>query len=76
MYGPAEAVTAGFLDRVVAPPELSAAARQAAVELTALDPDAHAATKRRARAGALRAIRAAIEAELTAEQVLAAQAPA
>jgi hypothetical protein len=45
---------------VVGPWALDDAARTAAVALTALDADAHAASKRRAREGTLRAIQAAI----------------
>jgi enoyl-CoA hydratase len=66
MYEPAAAVTAGFLDRVVAPGDLREAAAAAAAELAGLNPEAHAATKLRARGGALTALRAAIEAELPA----------
>jgi enoyl-CoA hydratase len=69
MYTPAEAVQAGFLDRVVAADELRAASVQAAEALAELDAKAHTATKLRARAGALEAVRAAIESELTAESL-------
>jgi enoyl-CoA hydratase len=65
-YDPHEAVAAGFLDRVVPAGELRSASREAAAELTGLDPEAHRATKLRVRAGALKAIRAGIEQELTA----------
>jgi len=64
MFSPADAVTAGFLDHVVAPDELAATAAAWAADLTELHPKAHAATKLRARAGALAALRAAIELEL------------
>jgi enoyl-CoA hydratase/carnithine racemase len=67
MYSPDEAVVAGFLDRVVPGDELKAASQAAAHELLELDAAAHAATKRRARAGALNALRLAIESELTRE---------
>lgn len=67
MYEPSDAVAPGFLDRVIDASELRAASRDAAEGLAALDPAAHAATKLRARAGALRALRSAIEAELTVE---------
>jgi enoyl-CoA hydratase len=67
MYSPQEAVAAGFLDRVVSASELPAASLLAAEELAQLDPTAHAATKLRARAGALKALRSAIETELTAD---------
>ncbi len=69
MYRPREALAAGFLDGVVDGSELRATSLEAAEELAQLDPRAHAATKRRARAGALRAVRAAIESELTIEQL-------
>jgi enoyl-CoA hydratase len=64
MYEPAEAVPAGFLDRVVAPADLDEAAGAAAQDLAGLNPEAHAATKLRARGAGLTALRAAIEAEL------------
>jgi enoyl-CoA hydratase len=63
IYSPAEAVAAGFLDRVVTPGELKTASRQAAVALTRLDMKAHAETKERARGGALSAMKAAIAAD-------------
>jgi enoyl-CoA hydratase len=63
MYSPAEAVTAGFLDRIVASGELMNVALEGANELAALDPAAHAATKLRARGPTLTAMRAAIENE-------------
>jgi enoyl-CoA hydratase len=66
MYEPAEAVTAGFLDRAVAPADLGEACVAAAQDLAGLNPEAHAATKLRARGTALTALRAAIDAELPA----------
>jgi enoyl-CoA hydratase len=66
MYGPREAVTAGFLDAVVGSGEIGEASTRVAEELAELDPAAHAATKLRARAGSLTALRAAIETELVA----------
>jgi enoyl-CoA hydratase len=59
-FSPDEAVTAGFLDRVVEPAALAGAAREAAAALTGLDAAAHRASKLRAREGTLTAIRAAI----------------
>ncbi len=73
IYNPAEGVVAGFLDQVVAPAELPGASRQAAEDLAGLNIPAHAATKLRARAGALSAIRAAIESELTIEGLTGAK---
>jgi enoyl-CoA hydratase len=64
MYGPQEAVTAGFLDRILPANELRAASLDAAGTLAELDPAAHTATKLRARADAIKAVRSAIETEL------------
>jgi enoyl-CoA hydratase len=61
IYSPVEAVAAGFLDRVVPSGQLEAVTRDAAIALTRLDMKAHAATKERARSGALTALRAAIQ---------------
>lgn len=60
-YGPEDALEAGWLDRVVPAGELEAAARAKVAELAKLDAGAYAATKLRARAPALQAIRHAIE---------------
>lgn len=62
-FGPAEAVAAGFLDRIVPAAELAEVAGAAAAQLATLDGAAHAATKLRARAELLPALRAAIEAD-------------
>ncbi|MGH0033808.1 MAG: crotonase/enoyl-CoA hydratase family protein [Myxococcota bacterium] len=64
LYGPEEAVVAGFLDEVVAPEKLRSRALEIAKALTALDFPSHAATKLRVRGQALTALRAAIEEEL------------
>jgi enoyl-CoA hydratase len=61
IYTPRDAVAAGFLDRIVAPADLRAAAQTAARELAKLDRAAHAATKLRARQATLDALRAAID---------------
>jgi enoyl-CoA hydratase len=74
MYGPSEALPAGFLDLVVPASELRAASLQAAAALAELNPVAHTATKLRARAGALEAVRSAIATELTVEGLTAGQA--
>jgi enoyl-CoA hydratase len=63
VYAPVDAVDAGFLDRVVAPSDLGDVARTIADALAGLDLAAHAATKQRARRGALTLVRAAIEAD-------------
>jgi enoyl-CoA hydratase len=62
-YAPEEAVDAGFLDRVVAAEQLDAATQETAARLATLDRAAHSETKRRARAGALRAIEEGLEAD-------------
>jgi enoyl-CoA hydratase len=64
MYGPGTAVGAGFLDRAVAPDDFAAAMAAEAADLAGLHPEAHAATKLRARGAALVALREAIDAEL------------
>jgi enoyl-CoA hydratase len=76
MYSPTDALVAGFLDLVVPAGELRSASLRAAGELAELDPKAHAATKLRVRAGALAAVRNAIETELTLEGLTGASAPA
>lgn len=76
LYSPQEAVGPGFLDRVVAPHEVRDASLKVAAQLAELDPAAHAATKLRARGASLRSLRSAIETELTAESLGAAQDPA
>jgi enoyl-CoA hydratase len=67
MYSPQEAIAPGFLDQVVSAEDLQDASIQAAAQLAELNAAAHAATKLRARAAALKALRSAIETELTAE---------
>ncbi|HEX3512178.1 MAG TPA: crotonase/enoyl-CoA hydratase family protein [Solirubrobacteraceae bacterium] len=63
MYAPADAVRAGFLDRVVPPEELQRAALDAARELCGLDAEAHRATKLKSRGRLIEAVREAIEVE-------------
>ena len=65
LFGPAEALAAGFLDQLVPAEGLDATAEAAAQSLTKVDLASHAATKRRLRAGAIAAVRNAIEAEIT-----------
>jgi enoyl-CoA hydratase len=65
-FTPRDAAAAGFLDRVVDPIDLLPTSRQVAATLTALDMPAHRASKLRARALTLDAVRRAI-AEDTAE---------
>ena len=60
-YSPADAVPAGFLDRVVDGPELRETAFAVAKDLAGLDRPAHAATKALARASAVAAVRKGLE---------------
>ena len=76
MHDPVEAVSAGFFDRVVPADELRAASLDGRGGARRAQPRAHAATKLRVRGDALKAIRAAIETELTVEGLGGAQAPA
>ena len=62
-FSPDNAVAAGFLDRVVGAAELQDVARSTAGALRLLNMDALAASKLRARAPALQAIRAGIDAD-------------
>jgi enoyl-CoA hydratase len=65
MYEPADAFTAGLLDRVVAPEALDASLAQVISALRAIHKPSHATAKKRLRQGAMDAIRAAIDRELT-----------
>ncbi len=67
MFAPAEAVTAGFFDRLVPPEELERTARETALALSLLDLAAHAATKRRARGAVIELIRRVIDEDITAQ---------
>ena len=62
-FSPADAVQAGFLDRVVSAADLHTVARGTAERVAALDMDAHLAAKLRARQHTLNAVRAAIDAD-------------
>lgn len=63
IYAPEEAVHAGFLDRVVPADELQSAAQKAAVAFSALNMSAYVATKKRAYAAPLKAMRDGIESD-------------
>jgi enoyl-CoA hydratase len=65
MFGPVEAVTAGFFDRVVPADQLERSAEQAAQALSTLNMAAHAATKARARGAVIKMIRAMIDEDIT-----------
>jgi enoyl-CoA hydratase len=63
IYTPADAVAAGFVDRVVAEAELEAESRAVAMRLAKLNRPAYAATKHRVRTPVLQAVRAGLEAD-------------
>jgi enoyl-CoA hydratase len=63
IYAPQDAVAAGFLDRVVAAPDLQEQARQVALRLAKLNMPAYIATKLRVRDSLLTALRSAIAAD-------------
>lgn len=63
IYAPADAVAAGFLDRVVVAADLQNEVQSMAAKLAKLNMAAHTATKLRAREQTLRAVRQAIEAD-------------
>jgi enoyl-CoA hydratase len=65
MFGPTEAVTAGFFDRVVPPDALERSAEEAAQALATLNMAAHAATKARARGAVIKMIRGMIDEDIT-----------
>jgi enoyl-CoA hydratase len=64
VFSPDNAVEAGFLDRVVAPDEVSAVARTVAEAAATLDASVHAESKLRARKQTLDAMRAGLEADV------------
>jgi enoyl-CoA hydratase len=67
MFAPSEAMTAGFLDRVVAAENLQETADAVAAVLGKIDYPSHASTKERLRRATLAAVRAAIDSEITLE---------
>jgi enoyl-CoA hydratase len=67
MFGPVEAVTAGFFDRVVPADLLERSADEAALALSTLNMAAHAATKARARGAVIQMIRTMIDEDVTAQ---------
>jgi len=62
-FAPDDAVAVGFLDRVVAPADVRAAAHSAAAQFATLDLGAHARTKAVAREGVLAAMQESIDTE-------------
>jgi enoyl-CoA hydratase len=67
MFQPAEATAAGFFDQLVAPDALDDAAAAAIQTLKRIHLPSHAAAKARLRAGAIAAVRRAIDDEQTLE---------
>jgi enoyl-CoA hydratase len=67
MFSPSEAVTAGFLDRVVPAHNLQEAAETVAAVLGKIDHPSHASTKERLRRETIATVRAAIDSEITLE---------
>ncbi|HEV2171353.1 MAG TPA: crotonase/enoyl-CoA hydratase family protein [Candidatus Binatus sp.] len=63
MFTPADAVTAGFLDRVVPAAELQNEAQKLAAAMTKLNMAVFTASKQRVREQAVKAVRAAIDAD-------------
>lgn len=72
VFGPADAVAAGFLDRVVDPADLDHAARSVAADIAQLDMAALIATKLRTRMETLEAVHEAIELDSAAQFALVA----
>jgi enoyl-CoA hydratase len=64
MFTPEDALRFGYLDRILAPDELAAAAQEEALRLCALPAGSYAATKARIHSHAIGAIRAAVDEEL------------
>jgi enoyl-CoA hydratase len=67
MFAPSEAMTAGFLDRVVAAENLQETANAIAAVLGKIDRPSHASTKERLRRATLATVRTAIDSEITLE---------
>ena len=67
MFAPSEAMTAGFLDRVVAAENLQETANAVAAVLRKIDWPSHSSTKERLRRATLATVRAAIDSEITLE---------
>lgn len=65
MFGPEEACTAGFFDRVVFAADLESEAENAAQALTRIDHTSHYGSKLRARAPAIAIIRQVIDEDIT-----------
>jgi enoyl-CoA hydratase len=65
MFLPAAATVAGFVDWTVPAETLETAAYQAAQQLSRIDFGAHIASKLRAREPAIKAVRAAIDQDIT-----------
>jgi enoyl-CoA hydratase len=66
MFAPADAVTAGFLDRLLAPEELESVLAGYVKDLSRIHRPSHQIVKQRLRAPLVSAVRAAIDSEITA----------
>ena len=67
MFGPHDAVTAGFLDYLTTPAELDASVTASVATLARIHRASHAVAKRRLRAALITTMRSAIEAEVSVE---------
>jgi enoyl-CoA hydratase len=65
MFGPAEAVTAGFFDRLVPAAELERATMEAALAISKINLPNHALAKQRLRGEAIAKIRRLIDEDIT-----------
>jgi enoyl-CoA hydratase len=65
MFGPAEAVTAGFFDRLVPAADLERAALETAQAISKINPANHALAKQRLRGEAIATIRRVIDEDIT-----------
>jgi enoyl-CoA hydratase len=72
-FSPEQALQVGFLDALVPAEQLLDSARDKAVSLLELDPEAHAVSKRRLRADTLRNIRRSLPLDLKDAVVLGAK---
>lgn len=75
-FSPEQALEVGFVDALVPVEELLETAREKAQALLALDPDAHALSKKRLRADTLRSIRTSLPLDLKDAVVIGAKAVA
>ncbi len=65
MFGPAEAVTAGFFDRLVPAADLERAAQEAALAISKINLANHAVAKQRLRGEVIAKVRKVIDEDIT-----------